>query len=126
MRPSASSWPIRRPRSSRSWATAATCSACPSSAYWVGETYGVPQLTVILNNGGWNAPKVSTLLVHPEGVAKQNDRYWITTTARSRLADVAAAASGCAAFRIERADELDAVLRRRWTPCAAAAARWSK
>jgi acetolactate synthase-1/2/3 large subunit len=83
----------------------------PSSAYWVGETYGAPQLTVILNNGGWNAPKVSTLLVHPEGVAKQNDRYWITTTARARLADVAAAASGCAAFRIERADQLDAVLR---------------
>jgi acetolactate synthase-1/2/3 large subunit len=83
----------------------------PSSAYWVAETYGAPQLTVILNNGGWNAPKVSTLLVHPEGVARQNDRYWITTSARARLADIAAAASGCAAFRVERADDLDAVLR---------------
>jgi acetolactate synthase-1/2/3 large subunit len=82
----------------------------PSSTYWVAETYGVPQLTVIVNNGGWNAPKVSTLLVHPEGAAKTADRYWITTTARARLADIAAAAAGAAAFRVSRCDELDATL----------------
>lgn len=82
----------------------------PDSAYWVGETYGAPQLTVIFNNGGWNAPKASSLLVHPDGVAKKRDRYWITCTARARLADIAAAASGCAAFRVSHAGELDATL----------------
>lgn len=82
----------------------------PSSAYWVGETYGAPQLTVIFNNGGWNAPKASTLLVHPEGTAKKNDRYWITSTARARLADLAAAGGGAAAFRVSHVDELDATL----------------
>ncbi|WP_041675217.1 thiamine pyrophosphate-requiring protein [Ramlibacter tataouinensis] len=83
----------------------------PSSTYWVGETYGAPQLTVVFNNGGWNAPKASTLLVHPQGTARQRDRYWTTTTARARLADIAAAAGGAAAFRVSRASELDATLR---------------
>lgn len=82
----------------------------PSSAYWVAETYGAPQLTLIFNNGGWNAPKVSTLLVHPEGVAKRNDRYWTTIGARARLADIAAAASGAAAFRVSEFAQLQATL----------------
>jgi acetolactate synthase I/II/III large subunit len=82
----------------------------PSSTYWVAETYGAPQLTIIFNNGGWHAPKVSTLLVHPQGAAKASDRYWITTSARARLADIAAAAAGSAAFRVSHASELDATL----------------
>jgi acetolactate synthase-1/2/3 large subunit len=84
----------------------------PASAYWVAETYGAPQLTVIFNNGGWNAPKASTLLVHPDGTAKKNDRYWITSTARARLADLAAAGGGAEAFRVSHVDELDSTLRK--------------
>ncbi|MGO4395509.1 thiamine pyrophosphate-requiring protein [Variovorax sp. M-6] len=82
----------------------------PSSTYWVAETYGAPQLTLILNNGGWNAPKVSTLLVHPEGTARRNDKYWTTVGARARLADVAAAASGAASFRVSEFAQLQATL----------------
>lgn len=82
----------------------------PSSTYWVAETYGAPQLTLIFNNGGWNAPKVSTLLVHPEGTAKRRDRYWTTVGARARLAEVATAAGNAAAFRVEQLAELDATL----------------
>jgi acetolactate synthase-1/2/3 large subunit len=82
----------------------------PSSTYWVSETYKAPQLTIIFNNGGWNAPKVSTLLVHPDGTAKRNDRYWITVGARARLADIAAAAGGSAAFRVSQAAQLKATL----------------
>lgn len=82
----------------------------PSSTYWVGETYGAPQLTIVFNNGGWNAPKASTLLVHPEGKARQRDRYWITMGARSRPADIAAAAGGAAAFRVSERSALEATL----------------
>lgn len=82
----------------------------PSSTYWVAETYGAPGLTIVFNNGGWNAPKASTLLVHPEGTAKRRDRYWITTSARARFADIAAAASGAAAFRVDKLAELDGTL----------------
>lgn len=82
----------------------------PSSTYWVSETYRTPQLTIVFNNGGWNAPKVSTLLVHPEGSAKRNDSYWITVGARTRFADIAAAAGGAAAFRVSEAAVLEATL----------------
>jgi acetolactate synthase-1/2/3 large subunit len=82
----------------------------PSSAYWVAATYGAPGLTIVFNNGGWNAPKASTLLVHPEGTARRRDRYWITTSARARFADIAAAASGAAAFRVGQLADLDATL----------------
>jgi acetolactate synthase-1/2/3 large subunit len=84
----------------------------PSSAYWVAKTYGTPHLTVIYNNGGWNAPKFSTLGVHPEGSAKRNDTFWITIGAGARLADIAAAAGDAAAFRVTDRENLKETLRR--------------
>jgi len=82
----------------------------PTSTYWVAETYEAPQLTLIFNNGGWNAPKVSTLLVHPEGTAKRQDRFWTTVGARARLADVATAAGGAAGFRVSEHAQLQSTL----------------
>jgi acetolactate synthase-1/2/3 large subunit len=83
----------------------------PSSAYWVAQTYRAPQLTIVINNGGWNAPRRSTLLVHPDGTAKRRDRYWITVGADARYAEIAAATGDAAAFRVTRAAELDETLR---------------
>jgi acetolactate synthase-1/2/3 large subunit len=77
----------------------------PSSTYWVAATYQVPQLTIVINNGGWNAPKASTLLVHPQGRAQQSDQFWITSTRNSRLADTAAAAGDAHAFRVSNFSE---------------------
>lgn len=82
----------------------------PSSTYWVAATYQVPQLTIVINNGGWNAPKASTLLVHPQGRALQSDQFWITSTRNSRLADIAAAAGGAHAFRVSNFSELSSTL----------------
>ena len=39
----------------------------PSSVYWISRRYGIPVLTIVLNNDGWNAPRKSLLLVHPHG-----------------------------------------------------------
>jgi acetolactate synthase-1/2/3 large subunit len=78
----------------------------PSSAYWVGKTYGTPQLTIVVNNKGWNAPKTSTLLVHPKGQAQTHDTYWITMGHESRFADIAQAAGGAKAYRVTRLSEL--------------------
>lgn len=39
----------------------------PGSVYWIARRYNIPILTIVLNNKGWNAPKRSLLLVHPEG-----------------------------------------------------------
>jgi acetolactate synthase-1/2/3 large subunit len=82
----------------------------PSSTYWVAATYQVPQLTIVINNGGWNAPKASTLLVHPQGRAMQSDQFWITSTRNSRLADIAAAAGGANAYRVSNFSDLKSTL----------------
>ncbi|KAI0973661.1 thiamine pyrophosphate enzyme [Xylaria arbuscula] len=42
--------------------------AAPSSALWVASRYEIPVLTVVLNNGGWKAPRNSTQLVYPNGL----------------------------------------------------------
>ncbi|OQD95573.1 hypothetical protein PENSOL_c019G07626 [Penicillium solitum] len=39
----------------------------PSSVYWISHRYQIPILTIVLNNKGWNAPRRSMLLVHPDG-----------------------------------------------------------
>ncbi|KAE8355285.1 thiamine pyrophosphate enzyme, N-terminal TPP binding domain-containing protein [Aspergillus coremiiformis] len=39
----------------------------PGSVYWISRRYNIPVLTIVLNNQGWNAPRRSMLLVHPEG-----------------------------------------------------------
>jgi acetolactate synthase-1/2/3 large subunit len=84
----------------------------PSSAYWVANAYQTPFLTIIYNNGGWNAPKYSTLGVHPEGSAKQNDSFWVTIGEGARFADIAAAAGNAEPFRITSREELRDTLRR--------------
>ena len=70
----------------------------PSSAYWVSGTYRAPFLTIVYNNGGWHAPKLSTTWVHPDGASSKNDTYWVTIGAGARLADVAKATGGADAF----------------------------
>jgi len=46
----------------------------PGSVYWVARKYDIPVLTIVLNNKGWNAPKRSMLLVHPDGVGSKATR----------------------------------------------------
>jgi len=78
----------------------------PGSAYWVSGTYRVPFLTIIYNNGGWHAPKLSTTWVHPEGASSKNDTYWVTIGAGARLADLAKATGGADAFRVTELSSL--------------------
>ncbi|KAJ5478839.1 Thiamine pyrophosphate enzymeC-terminal TPP-binding [Penicillium desertorum] len=44
------------------------------SVYWIARRYDIPFLLIVLNNGGWNAPKVSALLVHKEGLSSKSNR----------------------------------------------------
>ena len=74
--------------------------AVPTSAYWVASTYRTPFLTVIYNNGGWSAPKHSTLGVHPEGAAQRRDAFFTTMTAGARLADMARASGDVDGFTV--------------------------
>ncbi|KAF7309933.1 hypothetical protein MIND_00365700 [Mycena indigotica] len=39
----------------------------PSSAFWIARRYQTPFLTIVINNGGWKAPKLSMLGCHLTG-----------------------------------------------------------
>jgi acetolactate synthase I/II/III large subunit len=39
----------------------------PATAQWLARRYHAPSLTVIFDNGGWSAPLLSALAVHPDG-----------------------------------------------------------
>jgi len=44
----------------------------PSSVHWIAKRYATPFLQIVLNNQGWNAPRFSTLAVHPAGFASRD------------------------------------------------------
>ena len=47
----------------------------PSSVYAVAQQAGLPILTLVLDNGGWQAVKEATLRVYPDGVAAQTQMF---------------------------------------------------
>lgn len=68
----------------------------PGSVYWVSRRYNIPILTIVLNNKGWNAPRKSMLLVHPDGDASRatNEELNISFAPTPDYAGIAKAASG--------------------------------
>jgi acetolactate synthase I/II/III large subunit len=49
---------------------------------------------------------MSTLGVHPNGVANQNDTFWVTMTQGSRLAQIATAAGHALAYEVKDRQQL--------------------
>jgi len=47
----------------------------PSSVYATSQRYGLPILTVILDNGGWQAVKEAVLRVYPDGASAAADEF---------------------------------------------------
>jgi acetolactate synthase-1/2/3 large subunit len=47
----------------------------PSSMLAVAREYGLPVLTVVLDNSGWSAVKESVLRMYPKGQAKSRDEF---------------------------------------------------
>lgn len=82
----------------------------PASAQWVARRYQLPSLTVIFDNRGWKSPKLSTLGVHPHGVAAEHDDFGIGFDPEADLPGIAAAASGAWARTVTRAGELPAAV----------------
>ncbi|KAI1119988.1 thiamine pyrophosphate enzyme [Nemania abortiva] len=70
--------------------------AAPSSALWVASKFGIPVLTVVLNNGGWKAPRNSTQLVYPKGlnVSATDDEINVSFRPTPNYAALAEAAVG--------------------------------
>lgn len=68
----------------------------PGSVYWISARYNLPVLTIVLNNNGWNAPRKSLLLVHPEGEGSKvtNEELNISFSPTPDYAGIAKAAAG--------------------------------
>ncbi|KAJ9363958.1 hypothetical protein DTO280E4_2180 [Paecilomyces variotii] len=68
----------------------------PGSVYWISRRYNIPILTIVLNNKGWNAPRKSMLLVHPDGDASRatNEELNISFAPTPDYAGIAKAAAG--------------------------------
>lgn len=86
----------------------------PSSVYWISSRYGIPVLTVVLNNLGWNAPRKSMLLVHPDGPASRatNEELNISFAPSPDYAGIAKAASNGQIFgaRVSGSSEFQSAL----------------
>jgi acetolactate synthase-1/2/3 large subunit len=82
----------------------------PASVHWMARRYRTPFLQVVYNNGGWRAPKLSTLAVHPDGYASRADDLGIRFDEPPDYAGIAAAAGGALARKVERPEELDAAI----------------
>lgn len=68
----------------------------PGSVYWIAKRYNIPILTIVLNNKGWNAPRKSMELVHPngEGSKVSNEELNISFAPTPNYAGIAQAAAG--------------------------------
>ncbi|RYP44349.1 hypothetical protein DL768_009186 [Monosporascus sp. mg162] len=70
--------------------------AAPSSALWVASKYEILILTIVLNNGGWKAPRNSAELVYPTGLSTSasDDEINISFRPTPNYAALAEAAAG--------------------------------
>ncbi|KAI1781392.1 thiamine pyrophosphate enzyme, N-terminal TPP binding domain-containing protein [Hypoxylon cercidicola] len=83
----------------------------PGSVYWIAKRYNIPVLTIVLNNKGWNAPRKSMLLVHPEGLGSKatNEELNISFDPVPDYAGIAKAAAGGDLFaaKVDKAEDLE-------------------
>jgi acetolactate synthase-1/2/3 large subunit len=64
----------------------------PSTVHWLARAYQAPFLHVVLNNGGWRAPRQAVLSVHPDGLAAKAPNIDIDFPHPPDYAAIAAAA----------------------------------
>lgn len=83
----------------------------PSVVHWMARRYNTPFLTVIYNNSGWKSPKLSTLGVHPNGVANELNHFGVDFDPPADLAKIAEAAGNAYAQTVKHPSELRDALR---------------
>ena len=85
----------------------------PSTVHWMARRYQAPFLHVVLNNGGWRAPRQAVLSVHPDGIAatRAEHRHSISRSRRTTPA-IAAAAGGAHPETVRSVAEVKPALER--------------
>lgn len=82
----------------------------PASTYWIAEHYALAVLTIVLDNGGWNATKRNLERLHPDGAAARTDRYWVNLQQSADFGGIAAAAGNAWGGIVTEFSELEKVL----------------
>jgi len=85
--------------------------SCPSVVHWVARRYGTPFLTVVLNNGGWTAPRFATSDKHPDGYAVRTGEYFASFEPAPAYDKIAEAAGGALALTVDGAEALEEALK---------------
>ncbi|KAI2465303.1 thiamine pyrophosphate enzyme, N-terminal TPP binding domain-containing protein [Annulohypoxylon bovei var. microspora] len=87
----------------------------PGSVYWIAKRYNIPVLTIVLNNKGWNAPRKSMLLVHPDGLGSKatNEEINISFDPVPDYAGIAKAAAGGDLFaaKVDKVEDLERTIK---------------
>jgi len=78
----------------------------PATVHWMAKRYNTPFLQVIYNNSGWKAPKLSTLGVHPHGVANETEQFWVNFDPPSDLSKIAEAAGDAHPIKVTERSKL--------------------
>jgi acetolactate synthase-1/2/3 large subunit len=84
----------------------------PTAVYAVAQQYGLPILSIVLDNGGWRAVKESVLRVHPEGEAARSDEFLSRLDGECRSFEKVGEAFGAYGEVVERTEQLDVALAR--------------
>ena len=84
----------------------------PSTVHWMARRYGAPFLHVVLNNGGWRAPRQAVLSVHPDGLAASSPAIDIDFPQPPDYGAIAAAAGGAHAESVRSVAEVKPALQR--------------
>ncbi len=88
----------------------------PDSVYAVAQQYRIPILTVVLDNGGWQAVKSAVQRVYPKGVAAETDQFQsrLTSGRQGERRDFSAVAKAFGAYGecVTEPDELAASIDR--------------
>jgi acetolactate synthase-1/2/3 large subunit len=86
--------------------------ANPVACHLVAMAQGLPVLTIIFNNGIWNAVKRATLAMYPDGDAARSKSMPLTALSPPPDCAAVARAHGCWAERVEDGAELPAAIER--------------
>ncbi len=84
----------------------------PSTVHWLARAYQAPFLHVVLNNGGWRAPRQAVLSVHPDGIAARAPNIDIHFPEPPDYSAIAAAAGGAHPEKVRSVAEVKPALER--------------
>ena len=89
----------------------------PSCAYWMAKRYETPFLTIVWNNGGWAAPRLASLRVHPEIAEEASkdrtlaDQVYTSITPSPAFGKIAEGAADAWWMTVKEEGEVDMVIK---------------